>query len=343
MKKYQEIFEASLEEQYQTGNYPLMALSANNLMTKKIKFVPIGQYDDGTNPVVEYAIQRFKRTKEGNQQNAHVAAAGSDYVATLDQATDIDWETITTQRSAQKQLLISVKKGEGTNALANATAYEATISKRAENKLISKEERAVETILTSIDAQGADHTIDITATLTAATTKAEKREVLADAFVDVADNLAERVDDFKYNSQPVALYYPRIGKGFAKLEGQGYTQGTNTFGEDFKQGFNYAGLDFLPEDVFKSIERIGGAGDDTDRLVIGIVMAEDSYQDSGLEQGNIEVNESLIRRDVIGHIYDDLNVIVDKARQFKIVATIASLKAAGLLGAGFAKQAKVND
>lgn len=337
MKKYLDLFRDSAEEQYQSGRYPLMALSARLLQTNKIRFTPIeGQYDDGTVGTLEYAIQRFKRIKEGDQQNAHADKAGSDYIATLDQAQSVDWETVTTKRSAQKQLLVSVKKGEGTNALADATRYNATISNRSENKLISKEERAVEKVL------AASTEIDITAAITAGTTVDEKREAFCDAFVDAGDSVNALVDEFKYNATPIVIYNPRIGKIFSKIQGQAYQTGTNTFGDAFKAGFNYNDLDFLPEDVFKSIAKIGAAGDDTDKVVLGIVMANDAYADSGLETGMIEVNESLVRQDVIGHIYDDLSAIVDTARIFKITATIASLKAIGLFKSGYKVEKKVN-
>lgn len=342
-KQYIKMFLDSLEKQYLSGKFPIMAMAARALKTKKIRFEPIGQYDDGTVSPIEYAIQRFKRIKEADQQNDHPTAAGDDYIATLNQAQTIDWETITTKRSKQRQLLISVKKGEGTNALANATRFGATIDTRNDVKLISKEERATEKILTNIDAQGATHTLDITAALTAATTPQEKREVIANAFSHTSEDIQEHIDDFKYNDEVLAIYNPRIGSIFSLLQGKDYQQGTNTFGSDYKAGFRYAELDFVPSTVLKSIGKVGAAGDDTDKITIGIILSQTSYADAGLAQGHIEVNESLPRGDVIGHIYDDLSLIVDKVRQKKIVATIASLKTAGLLGANFKVQPKVND
>lgn len=342
-KTYFESFLDSLEAHFQEGNYPIMALSGKNLNTKRIRFVSYGEYNDGTNEIPEYHIQRMKRIKEGDQQNTDPDKAGTDYINTLDQAKKIEWETIKTKRSTQKELLIYTKLGEATNALADATAYERTIATATENKLISKEERAVANIIKSIDAQGADHTIDITAQLTAATDRKEKYEVIASAFTLNANDIDRKVDDFAYNSKSVALYDPIIGNAFAKLEGQGYHQGTNTFGDSFKGGFNYADLDFLPEDVFKSVAAIGGAGDDTDKITLGIVMTPESYQDSGMEQGHIPVARDLIRKAVAGHIYDDLNIVVDPSRQVKVIASIASLKAAGLLSANFSVQKKVND
>ena len=60
---YEEFLD-SLETQYKTGKYPLMALSAMNLKTGKIKFRAIGEANDGTDSAIEYHIQLYDRIKE---------------------------------------------------------------------------------------------------------------------------------------------------------------------------------------------------------------------------------------------------------------------------------------
>lgn len=329
-KKYIEIFKDSAEKQYLTGKYPLMAQSAANLKTGQVRFAPIlGEWNDGTSTIPEYAIQRFKRFKEGDQQNTN-DNAGDDYVRTLNQAVEGDWETLTTKRSTQKQLLIKVKKGEETNALADATPYERTIANATKNRLISKEERAVDTIINSAIAN--NNVVNITSLLTSASTQKDKREVIQRAFTQQRDHIEEFVDDFKYDSEAIALYYSRIGSAFSKTEGQDYQTGTNTFGDAFKNGFRYQDLDFLPEGVFKS-KRLNASnmsnapvGNDSDLIVIGIVMTNDAYQDAGLENGLIKVDHKLLRRSVVGHIYDDLNLILDKDRIKVITASATALK-----------------
>lgn len=330
-QEYLEEFRDSAEEQYLSGNYPFMALSANALNTGKVRFTPIhGQYDDGTIDPITYHIQRMKRVKEGDQQNSNRTNAGDDYIATLNQAVDITWDTVDTKRSTQRQLLISVKKGEGTNALADASPYRSTISNKAKVKLISKEERAVEKVLASAIANS--QIVNLTSSITSASTQQDKREIIQNAFTQKATHIDELVDDFKYNSSAVALYYPRFGNIFSKSQGQDYQNGVNTFGNAYKKGFTFQDLAFLPEDVFKS-RRLNAqnqsnapAGNDSDLIVLGIIITDDGYADAGLETGHIEVNESLVRRDVVGHIYDDLSVIVDKTRISVITASVASLK-----------------
>lgn len=330
-KTYLEEFRDSAEEQYLSGNYPLMALSLNAKNKGKVRFTPIhGQYDDGTVDAITYHIQRMRRVKEGTQQNSHRANRGDDYIATLNQATDITWDTVDTKRSQQFQLLISVKRGEGTNALEDATPYRRTIANKAKVKLISKEERGVENILTSAIANS--QIVDLTSAITGKSTQKDKRDVIQNAFVEKADHINEFVDEYKYNSKPVALYYPRIGKIFSKSEGQDYQSGTDTFSDAYKKGFRFQDLNFLPEDVFKS-RRLNAsnhsnapAGNDSDLVILGFIITDDGYADSGLETGHIEVNEKLVRADVVGHIYDDLNVIVDKARISVITASATALK-----------------
>lgn len=348
-KKFLTQFRDSNEAQYQTGKYPIMAMNAMNLQTKRINFAPVlGQFNDGTNETVEYNIQRFKRAKEKDIDNSALNGTagteqglGTDLVKILNSGSVIEWETLTTKASTQKIFTIRVKKGEGTNALADATPYQEVITNKAQNKLISKEERAVETIIASAVANSNVITLTKAQLETATGSSILDKDKFADSFTNEANMLEQLVDDFKYNATSVVLYNPWTSKQFAKLQGQGYQQGTNTFGDQFSNGFNYAEHDFLPEDVLKSI-KIGTAGDDTDKIVLGIVQDQTAYVDAGLENGMIEVNETTPRGDVVGHIYDDLNLVVDKARIKVLAMTIADAKALNIVPANFTIQKKVN-
>lgn len=162
------------------------------------------------------------------------------------------------------------------------------------NRLFEAEEKALETVIKAVTATELDTTTDAK-TVEAIEAKVEELQLL--------------VDDFKaYSNGIVVLVHPTIARKFAKIQGQSYYQGTNTFPEGFNNGFRYNGVDYFVNPLMNAVASTTG------KIAGAIVMDKEAYANQGVENGITQINQVIGDTRFVGHTYRELDIVVDKAR-----------------------------
>lgn len=290
MKSYFTLFSASAETQYASGALPLMSLARQNV---GVRFLTAPAQGDTANTGNQVVVQRTKRVKAVDAP-AHTGKAGTDAIALLDTAQKIDWETIGTKTSIKRSLLIATLPNVEYDILEDASAYEKPIAEMTTNRLFEAEEKALKSVISSVTATDLDVTADAK-TVEAIEAKVEELQLL--------------VDDFKaYSYGIVVLVHPTIARKFAKIQGQSYYQGTNTFPEGFNNGFRYNGVDYFVNPLMNAVEVATG------KVAGAIVMDKEAYANQGVETGMSQINQVIGDTRFVGHTYRELDIVVDKAR-----------------------------
>ncbi len=294
-KKYLNLFRDSAETAYATGQLPLMGLAALN---KGVKFNAVTPAAGDTSNTIQYVIQRMKRAKAGAAP-AKTGKAATDAVALLDTAQKVDWESVNVMAGAKRSLVFNVSPFEEIDPLEDASAFNSTISNMTENRMFEAEE------LATAKVYGAG-TLSATKLVVDGTKDIEVVKALQDA----VSNIELLVDDFKAYSQGVAvIVHPTVAKAFSRVQGQGYTTGTNTFPEGLGKGFRYDGIDYFVSPILNTI-----AGKAATEVAGAIVMDMEAYANSGLETSVKEFDQELADERFVGHTYHELDAVIDAAR-----------------------------
>lgn len=289
-KSYFTLFSQSAETQYASGALPLMSLARQN---QGVRFLVAPAQGDTANTGNQVVVQRTKRVKAVDAP-AHTGKAGTDAIALLDTAQKIDWDTVGTKTSTKRSLLVATLPNVEYDILEDAEAYQKPINEMTTNRLFEAEEKALKSVISSTTPVALDITTD------AKTVEAIEAEV---------EKLQLLVDEFKaYSYGIVVLVHPTIARKFAKIQGQSYYQGTNTFPEGFNNGFRYNGVDYFVNPLMNAIETTAG------KVAGAIVMDKEAYANQGVENGITQINQVIGDTRFVGHTYRELDIVVDKAR-----------------------------
>lgn len=317
---YKQIFKDSLETQYASGIAPLISLSQIN---QSIVMTPVAIEGHGTaNTTDQVVIQRFKRLKAADSKLTDGPnKTGTDYIARLDTAQRVSWETIATKATVKRDLFVEIPMNLEYDPLQNAGPYFKVIGNITKNHLIELEEEATKALW--VGASSNTDKLAWDGTVASAQT-------LANTIMDKVEALQMKVDDFKaYSTTMVVIVHPRIARAFASLQGQGYELGTNTFPEGFQGSFTYNHVEFYVSKIINTIDgaaatEVGGA----------IVMDRESFAATGPAFNYQEVDDKAIDVRVMGHTYGWINIVIDPSRIFAYEMT---------LPAGAAKSKTVNE
>ena len=306
-KVYKKVFKDSAETQYASGIAPLLSLAKLN---KGVKFSKIQQSNGVAGSISEYAIQRMLRikardsglNKAADEASADAGSFGTDFVAELDAMTKIQWDTVTTVTGKERIIGVYVDPKEEVSALDDAAPYEKVITNKVKNTLIEGEEKAIAKLISAVTP----------GTLAITSAQAAADGIMAEVF-----KTQELVDNFKaYSDNVVVFVHPRVAKLMGELEGQGYQQGTNTFPEGKGKGFRYQGIDFFVSPILNS------QGSTPAKVPGAIIMDAESYANAGIDNNMVPFDEKYLGTRVIGHRYNELDVVIDPSRISVLEITI---------------------
>ncbi len=198
-------------------------------------------------------------------------------------------------------ILIESEDFDSADIAEDATPLKRTIDNSTTNTLFATEEVATEHLFA-----GASNA----ASAPVLTTTSTPEEIEA-AISPLIEQIQLLVDDFKsYTSTPAVIIHPTLAKGFAKLQGQGYAQGTNTFPNGFKNGFTYDGIEFFISPILNAIESTTNAGN----VAGAIIYDREAYANAGTDKTRKEINERRLDKTIVGHTYHELDALVDPTR-----------------------------
>lgn len=313
---YLQLFRDSAESHYNTGSSPLMALSS---MNEGVRFtaVPI-EGSETVNDQPQFLVQRTKRIKsEATAQDASVGA-GTNFVNRVNKAKRLLWETVKTAAGNKVDFLVRMSRDQDMDVL-EGTPYEKAISDGIKNTIIAAEENAEAQVWGSVTAESTKLVVD-------GTKDAEVVELVSNAF----SAIELFVDDFKaYSDSTVALIHPVLAKVFARVQGQSYQTGTNTFPEGAGKGFRYDGRDFFVSPILNTIQ--GAAATEVAGI---IVMDKEAYANAGFQMLLKQIDEKLLDERIVGHSYGELDLVIDDKRIKTFEMTLPTT---------IAKSKKVND
>ena len=289
-KTYIEVFAKSAETAYASGISPLMALATLN---KSVKFAPVQKSKYSGNQG-QYIIQRVKRIK-ATDLPAATGKAGDDHIARLNAATKIDWVSVDTKTSAEKNIAVTIEPNEQFDLTAVPSDFTAPLTDMITNTLVEGEELATAKVIA-----GAKTKADLDLT---------KRDEAVTAIEDEIERIQLLVDDFKaYSNTVIVLVHPKVARIFSKLQGQGYQQGTNTFPNGLGKSFTYDRTQFFVSNILNAIPSSTG------KVAGAIIMDAEAYANLGVTAGITPYDETNTGTRTVGHRYYGLDLVVDTDR-----------------------------
>lgn len=313
---YLELFTDSAESHYNSGSSPLMALSS---MNQGVKFtaVPI-EGSETLNDQPQILVQRTMRIKaEATAQDAAVGA-GTNFVNRVNKAKRLLWDTVTTAAGNKVDFLVRMSRDQDMDVL-EGTPYEKAIADGIKNTIIASEESATAKVWGSVTAESTKLVVDGT-----------KDEEVVTLVSDAISAIELFVDDYKaYSDSVIAIIHPVLAKVFARVQGQSYQTGTNTFPEGLGKGFRFDNIDFFESPVLNTIQ--GAAATEVAGI---IVMDKEAYANAGYQTLLKQIDEKLLDERIVGHSYGELDLVIDDKRIKTFEMTLPTT---------IAKSKKVND
>lgn len=305
-KKLNEVFKNSLETTYANIKLPLSILGLNNGQVK------LDKVSDGK----KYNVQRQLRIK-AKDNSANDPATGAStmsglatkMIATLDQLGEVTWTTVDTVNNNPLLWGIAISPthtfdkddigAKNSKALAEQVSHS---SMRVEEVLTTK-------VVTAATDKGVLDLADAQATADSIQAEVERIKLL--------------VDDYKaYSNGTVAVVHPSVATVFAKLQGQGYSMGTNTFPKGYADSFTYNGTEFAVSNILNAIDASPTATPNT-AVVGAIVLDKESLIVADPLEEKVSFDNNIAGNRFVGIRTRDISLVVDPDRisYFSIVHT----------------------
>ena len=295
-KEYIKYFEGSMETQYANKVLPITALG---IMNDAVQFIqlPIPGSETG-NSNDQYSIQRVKRLKAKDTVQDVTKGAGTNFTKRLDQAVKVEWESIDIAQGTKRDMIVEQSsKKQFADFLTNPANYNLAINQMLKNTMVEHEEKATHKLWNAVTAS------------TTILDPATKAQEVVDTINEAVLEIELLVDDYKaYSENVVVILHPRLAYMYAKLQGQSYHQGTNTFPKGFPKSFTYNNIEFYVSNILNTIQDSNG------NTAGAIVYDKEAFKDAGANFNIRPYTTMLLDNYIAGHSYVFLQAIIDDAR-----------------------------
>ena len=295
-KEYIKYFEGSMETQYGASILPITALGLMNTAVNFVKLPIPGSETGNTNP--QFSVQRVKRVKAKDTVQDVTKGAGTNYTKRLDEATSIAWESIDITQGTKKDIIVKRSSQEQfADFLTNPENYDLAINNMIKNTMVEAEEKATSALWNAVTPE------------TTILDPANKAQETADTITDAVLEVELLVDDYKaYSEKAVVIIHPKVAYIFAKLQGQSYYQGTNTFPNGFPKSFTYNNTEFYVSNLLNTIQDSNG------NTAAAIIYDREAFKDAGANFNLRPFTDTLLDEYIVGHSYVFLQAVIDPAR-----------------------------
>ena len=306
-KLYKNYFLDSLETQYATGLTPFTALIQAK---SKIKLVPqvATEGSETGNTSQQYIIQRMKRLKSIKTTENYSDGAGDSFIKRLNSAARINWETFGILKTEKRDILVHINKNEIFDPNGqNSQGVLRSLANKTQNELATIEEYMLGKIVDDYQAKAHIFTTD---------GSIAKNQQLIEGVDEIITNISLLVDDYKAysNSDNIKIFvHPYLQKIYSSVQGQAYTQGTNTFPKGIGNSFRYNNFEFYVANMLNSFSWT----DSATKIMytpVAIIMDIEGMAATDPLSSFENIDQILMDEHVVGSSYSFGFEVVDKKR-----------------------------